>query len=113
MAQELGTVYNATPSPLIVDHAGRVIGASSFGVAPVNEQPAKGQLEAGQLVEVTIPDEQLDDDSIAEGARAAARARHERAGTTPRKRRASATTTTDSTAPDTAATTPPTTTTEA
>lgn len=112
MAQQLGTVYNATGTPVVVDSAGRVVGANSFGVAPVNEQPAKRLLEDGQLVEVTVPDDKLDDEGIDAGARRAAKRRHERAGTTPGK---PAATPPAKAAPAkaTAAPTPPTTTTEA
>lgn len=116
MAQQLGTVYNATGTPVVVDQAGRVVGANSFGVAPVNEQPAKRLLEAGQLVEVTVPDDKLDDESIDPGARRAAKRRHERAGTKPGKpstSTSSSSTTAPAKAPAKAAPTPPTTTTEA
>lgn len=108
MAQELGTVYNATASALVVDQAGRVIGAGEFGVAPVNEQPGKGQLEAGQLIAVTVPDGKRDDESIAESARRADKSRRDRTA----KASAAAADAAKS-KPAKATTTPPTTITEA
>lgn len=46
------TAYNATAGALVVDRAGRVIGAREFGSVKADQQPAKGLLESGQLVAV-------------------------------------------------------------
>lgn len=68
MAEALSPVYNATSSPLIVDRAGRVLGAGEFGAVDVTTSPASGHLAEGRLLVVERPGGDTDLD---EGAAAA------------------------------------------
>lgn len=61
------TIYNSTDGPLIIDRAGRVLGARErLEDVDVDASPVAGHIEAGRLVVVDEP--QVETDGEAEQA---------------------------------------------
>lgn len=58
----MATIYNSTDGPLIVDRAGRVLGARErLEDADVSSSPIAGHIEAGRIVVVDEGEAQADD----------------------------------------------------
>jgi hypothetical protein len=94
MSDDTTHVYNATDGPLIIDQAGRVLGARTRSDQAVDASvsPVSGHLAAGRMVRVSSATADVDDDGAkqVEAAEPAAPAepepktssRRQRAGTT-------------------------------